>query len=68
VTTTAIATGDHPDDGEWLSTARAAVMLGVTPRTLYRWIDEGRLAAYRFGKVVRLRRSDVERFARDELP
>jgi excisionase family DNA binding protein len=47
---------------EWMSTAEAAEYLGVQSRTLYRFIDEGRLAAYRFGRVIRLKRLDVDLF------
>src|SRR3954454_19451065 len=46
----------------WLSTAEAANRLGITPRTLYRFIDEGQLAAYRFGRVIRLKTTDVDLF------
>ena len=46
----------------WLSTAEAAKRLGITPRTLYRFIDEGQLAAYRFGRVIRLKESEVDAF------
>lgn len=47
---------------QWLSTAEAANRLGITPRTLYRFIDEGQLAAYRFGRVIRLKATDVDVF------
>ena len=47
---------------QWLSTAEAANRLGITPRTLYRFIDEGQLAAYRFGRVIRLKTTDVDVF------
>ncbi len=47
---------------DWLSTADAAKSLGITPRTLYRFIDQGELAAYRFGRVIRVKRTDVEAF------
>ena len=47
-----------PDD-EWLSTAEAADLLGVVPRTLYRMIDTDGLPAYRIGRPIRLRRGDV---------
>ncbi|HSP02956.1 MAG TPA: helix-turn-helix domain-containing protein [Acidimicrobiales bacterium] len=47
---------------EWLSTADAAKALGITPRTLYRFIDQGELAAYRFGRVIRIKQSDVDAF------
>lgn len=50
------------DDIAWLSTAAAASRLGVTPRTLYRFIDEDALPAYRFGRVIRLKRSDVDAY------
>ncbi|MEX1218712.1 MAG: helix-turn-helix domain-containing protein [Acidimicrobiales bacterium] len=47
---------------EWMSTAEAAEFLGVQSRTLYRFIDEGRLTAYRLGRVIRLKRTDVDLF------
>lgn len=47
---------------EWMSTQEAARRLGVTPRTLYRFVDEGDLAAYKMGRVFRLKRSDVDAF------
>ena len=51
-----------PASVEWLSTADAAKALGITPRTLYRFIDQGELAAYRFGRVIRIKRADVDAF------
>lgn len=50
------------DNMDWLSTAEAARRLGVTPRTLYRFIDEGQLPAYRFGRVIRLKEGEVDGF------
>ena len=50
------------DPNGWMSTAEVADYLGVQPRTLYRFIDEGRLPAYRFGRVIRVKRHDVELF------
>jgi excisionase family DNA binding protein len=47
---------------EWLSTAEAAGRLGITPRTLYRFLDEGQLPGYRFGRVIRLQATDVDAF------
>ena len=38
------------DEGAWLSTKEAAARLGITLRSLYRFIDEGDLAAYKFGR------------------
>jgi len=46
----------------WLSTKQASAWLGITPRTLYRLIDEGQLPAYRFGRVIRLTQGELEAF------
>jgi excisionase family DNA binding protein len=46
----------------WLSTQEAANRLGVTTRTLYRFVDEGLLPAYKMGRVFRLKATDVEAF------
>ena len=53
--------GDN-DEIVWLSTKEAARRLGVTPRTLYRFIDEGGVPAYRLGRVIRLKQSDVDSY------
>ena len=50
------------DNIDWLSTAEAARRLDVTPRTLYRFIDEGQLPTYRFGRVIRLKEAEVDSF------
>ncbi|MDA8291140.1 MAG: helix-turn-helix domain-containing protein [Actinomycetota bacterium] len=50
------------DSARWLSTKEASHLLGVNLRTLYRFIDEGELPAFKFGRVIRLREADVERF------
>jgi excisionase family DNA binding protein len=46
----------------WLGTTEAAERLGVVPRTLYRMIDEGQIAAFKFGRVIRLKESDLDEF------
>jgi excisionase family DNA binding protein len=52
----------NTDETDWLSTQEAARRLGITPRTLYRFIDHGELPAYRFGRVIRLRGHEVDDF------
>lgn len=54
--------GPMADQVQWLSTQESAERLGVTLRTLYRFVDEGQIAAYKFGRVIRLKESDVEAF------
>ncbi|HEV3280305.1 MAG TPA: helix-turn-helix domain-containing protein [Acidimicrobiales bacterium] len=46
----------------WLSTKQASERLGITLRSLYRFIDEGDLVAYKFGRVIRIQEADVDRF------
>jgi excisionase family DNA binding protein len=49
-------------DPRWLSTNQAADRLGVSLRTLYKFIDEGAVPAYKFGRVIRLREHEVDAF------
>lgn len=51
-----------PVEPTWLGTQDAARQLGITARTLYRLIDEGEIPAYKLGRVLRLKLSDVETF------
>ena len=46
----------------WMSTREASERLGVTLRTLYRFIDEGNLPAYKMGRVIRLKADEVDEF------
>jgi excisionase family DNA binding protein len=46
----------------WLSTKEASERLGLTLRSLYRFIDEGDLVAYKFGRVIRIQEPDLDRF------
>jgi excisionase family DNA binding protein len=50
------------DEQTWLGTKDAAARLGVTLRSLYRFIDEGDLAAYKFGRVIRIKISDIDAY------
>lgn len=56
------ASRDSDESDIWLSTQAAAKRLGVTPRTLYRFVDQGELPAYRMGRVIRLKVSDVDTY------
>lgn len=47
---------------QWLGTKEAAERLGITPRTLYKLADEGKLPMYRMGRVFRLKQEDVDAF------
>jgi excisionase family DNA binding protein len=47
---------------KWIGTPEACARLGVTLRTLYRFIDEGQLPAYKMGRVIRLQAQEVDDF------
>lgn len=55
-------TTDTGKGGDWLGTTEAAEYLGVVPRTLYRMIDEGHIPAFKLGRVIRLKRGDLDAF------
>lgn len=50
------------DPIQWMGTREACERLGVTLRTLYRFIDEGQLPAYKMGRVIRVQSDDVDDF------
>ena len=53
---------ESSEETVWLSSGQAAKHLGITPCTLYRLINEGQLVGFRFGRVIRLKQCDVDRF------
>jgi excisionase family DNA binding protein len=46
----------------WCGTKDAAEALGITTRTLYRLIDDGDIPAYKLGRVLRVRRADLDAY------
>lgn len=49
-------------DPLWVSTTEAARLLGVTSRTVYGFIDDGSLPAYRMGRKIQVLAADVDEF------
>lgn len=45
-----------------MGTTAAANYLGVYPRTIYKLIDRGAFPAYQIGRVIRIRRQDLDGF------
>ncbi len=54
--------GDEQPRPQWMSVQAAAKELEVTTRTIYRFINDGKLTAYRIGRVYRIRCSDLAAF------
>ncbi len=54
--------GTDIDRGKLCTVAEASRILGVSPATVWRWIDAGRLPAYRLGlRRILIRRRDLMR-------
>jgi len=53
---------NEPARPRWVATGDAAEEIGVTLRALYKLIDRGETAAYRFGRAIRLRSVHVDQF------
>lgn len=52
----------HP---EFVNAAEAAVLIGTSPRTVVRWIVEGRLPAFRPGRRYAISRKELVQFMLD---
>lgn len=48
-----------------LTVAQVAERLSVTPKTVTRWIEQGKLPALRFGKIYRIEPEKLEKFIED---
>lgn len=56
------------EQGEYYTASEAARDLRVSRTTIWRWVREGRLAAYQVGgRTLRIRRDDVKRALRPVL-
>jgi excisionase family DNA binding protein len=44
-----------------------AALLKVSPKSIYRWASEGRLPAFREGRLIRFLESDVETFVKERV-
>src|SRR5437588_2006479 len=53
---------EFPDVPGYVSIKQAAEMLGITDKRVYRYIDLGRLPAYKSGGVFLLAEDDVRQF------
>jgi excisionase family DNA binding protein len=51
----------------FITAEEIAALLKVSPKSIYRWASEGRLPAFREGRLVRFLESDVEAFVRERV-
>lgn len=48
-------------DGEFYTVSQAATLLTVSPSTIWRWIESGKLRAYRLGlRKIRIKKEDLD--------
>jgi excisionase family DNA binding protein len=47
---------------KFLTVSEVAKSLRVTRQAVYRWLEDGDLRGYKFGRVVRIPQSDFDRF------
>ncbi len=50
-----------------LSVQEVAKMLNVSKQSIYRLIEDKRLPAYRIGNILRIKKSDVEKFLAENI-
>jgi excisionase family DNA binding protein len=55
------ALAERPAVAELLSTAEAAQYAKVSPRSIRRWLDQGKLRALYAGRELRIRRTDLDK-------
>ena len=49
-------------DEQYYTIGEVAKILKVVYLTVYRWIQSGKLVAYKAGKQYRIKKSDIDRF------
>lgn len=60
----AAALAERPAVAELMSTGEAAQYAKVTPRSIRRWLDQGKLQALHAGRELRIRRADLDELMR----
>jgi excisionase family DNA binding protein len=54
-------------DNPLVTAEEIAALLKVSPKSIYRWASEGRLPAFREGRLIRFLGSDVEAFVKSRI-
>lgn len=60
-----LAKSDAKPPDEYMSTTAAAQLADVAVVTIRRWVKIGKLPEHRAGRLVRVRRADLERLLRE---
>lgn len=54
------------DAGMWMRAAEVAVFLGVSVDTVYRHADDGKIPAFRLGRLWKFNRTEMEQFVQKQ--
>lgn len=49
----------------YFSLPQAAIYLGLSPKTLYAWVENGKMPGYKLGRVWRFDRGELDQFVRN---
>lgn len=49
------------DPEYWITAQQVAARVALTPATIKKWANEGKITAYKIGKSVRFKASDVDK-------
>lgn len=49
----------------WLTAQEVATRLRISPKTIYRWVAEGKVPAHRLGRTIRFRSTDIDNALQD---
>jgi excisionase family DNA binding protein len=52
----------QPPKRRFMSLTKAGEYLGVSRRTMYRWVTEGRIRGYRIGDHIKVEQADLDAF------
>lgn len=50
------------NEDKWLSVVEIADYLGVSKESIYRWVEKGKIPAYRLGKFWKFKTDEVDRW------
>jgi len=56
----------HIEMDEFLTLKEVTEILKVSRQTVYRWISSGELRSIKIGKLVRIRKKDLEKFLKNK--
>lgn len=53
------------NDEEYYTIQEVSELFKVAYLTVYRWIKEGKLEAYKFGKKYKIKKTDIDKFVKE---